>query len=256
MAVTWLSKGKQSAEIAKKEEADAAARKEQQGKMWRFWLKEGEEARITFVDGVLTSGLLLPPRFYEHTLSMNGKYPTYVCPEKSNPDGGDKCPLCESGDRAVLVSLFTVIDHRSFKGQDGKTYKDSPKLLVAKPQAMEYLQKRAEKFGGLAGVTFDVSRTGEKSASIGNTYDYVEKNEDFEALRKKYTRTFKNEKGQEETKTIFVPADYEKEIVFHTGQELCEMGFGKPGVTGGVSGFKSSKGDAPWKDDTNYEDQL
>ena len=259
MAVTWLSKGKQSAEIAKKEEAAAEMRKAQQGKMFRFWMKEGEEARITFVDGVLTNGVLLPPRFYEHNLMMNGKVQTFVCPEQSNPDGGDKCPLCESGDRPALVSLFTIIDHRSFKGADGKVYKDTPKLLVAKPQAMEYLQKRADKFGGLAGVTFDVSRTGDKSASIGNTYDFVSQEQDLEVLRKKYTRTFKDEKGKEVTKSVFVPANYEEEIVFHTGDELRQMGYGKPGVTGGVSGFKSKGGndDPPFDaDKSEFENQL
>lgn len=248
MGISWLSKGSQSEEIAKREQAAAAARKEQQGKLFRFWLKKGEEAQITFIDGILTNGLLLPPRFYEHAINVNGRTLTFVCPEQSNPGGGDKCPFCEASDRPALVSLFTIIDHRSFKSSDGnKTYKDTPKLLVAKPTSMEYLQKRAEKFGGLAGVTFDVSRIGDKSASIGSMFDFVRKEENLDILKARYTRTYKDEKGNEVVKSIFVPADYEKEITFHTGDELRAMGYGKASTTGGVSGFSSSGGQDSYK---------
>ena len=194
MGVSWLKKGAESAKAAQQEAAAAEQRKSEQGKMWRFWLKEGEEARITFVDGELSSeGFLLPPRFYEHNVYLNGSWNNlFVCPEMTNPEAGEKCPICEGGDRPSLVALFTIIDHRVFKGKDGKSYSNTPKILAAKSQSFEMLNKLAIKRGGLAGCTFDVSRMGDKSASIGSMFDFIEKTE-IEVLKTKFTRTFKGE---------------------------------------------------------------
>lgn len=232
MGVSWLKSGEESAKLAKQHAVEVEIAKSKQGKMFDFWLKEGEEARITFVDGNLNpQGFLLPPRYYEHSLYLNGSWGNkFVCPEKTSPELGQKCPLCEGGDRPSLVALFTIIDHREHKSGD-KVYVNMPRLLVAKPQSFEILHKIAVKREGLAGATFDVSRIGEKSASIGTMFDFIEKNP-VEELRKKYTRTFKNKDGKEETVSAFEPCNYEEQIVFRSEQELRAMGFGPAGVTG------------------------
>ena len=77
MAFTFLKTGAASAKLAQKAAAEPEARK-QQGKMFRFWMKEKEEARITFVDGDLAkdgplAGYPDPPRYYEHNLFLNGR---------------------------------------------------------------------------------------------------------------------------------------------------------------------------------------
>lgn len=258
MALTWMKKGAESANLAKQDELAYEQRKAEQGKMFRFWIKEGEDARITFVDGELSeAGHLLPPRYYEHNLFLNGSWGnTYVCPEKTNPESGESCPICAGGDRPSLVTLFTVIDHREFKGKNDVAYRDTPKLLVAKTQSFELLNKIAQKRGGLAGCSFDVSRMGDKAASIGSMFDFVEKH-DVEALKKEFTRKVKDDKGKETGKveTTFVPANYETEIVYRTADELKALGFGKAGV-GGAPKAGAQQSGAQAGGNTDYSSQL
>lgn len=254
MAITFLKMGTDSAVMAQQAEIDRQQQREQQGKMWRFYLKEGDEAQITFVDGDLSNeGFLIPPRFYEHDLYLNGSYHNFfVCPEKTSPDAEDKCPLCEKGEsRPYLAALFTVIDHREVKStkDPSKVYKDSPRLFVAKTSTFELLNKLAVKRGGLAGVTFDVSRTkGDKIPSVGNVFDFVEKRE-IKVLEKLYVReTVDPKTNVKSVNTIFVPANYEEEIVFRSGDELRKMGFGTPAVAAGtMTGFGGNS--TPSKED-------
>lgn len=252
----WMKTGEQSDQTAKADHAAYEKRKSEQGKAFRFWIDEGEEARITFVDGTLSEkGYLLPPRFYEHNMMMNGKWGNlYVCPQMTNPDAGDKCPLCESGDNPSLVALFTIIDHREFKSKkdQGKVYKDTPKLLVAKSQSFEQLNKLAQKLGGLAGTTWDVSRAGDKSPNIGNNFFPVSQEKDFAKLQQMYVREFVDPATNAKKKvTVFVPLNYENEIVYRSGDDLRKMGLGKPS-TGVSSGFAQPSGTGG----TNYDAQL
>lgn len=228
MAFTFLKRGAESAKLAARAAAEAEQRRSEQGKMFRFWMKEKEEARITFVDGELaTEGPLAgypdPHRYFEHNLFLNGVWNNFfVCPEKTNPDSGDKCPICESGDKPALVALFTIIDHRQIQSSKDKTkvWKDTKKLLVAKPQTYELLTKHAIKRGGLAGCTFDASRVGDKSASVGSMFDFVEK-KSIEELKKIYMIEKVDPKTNQKIKvTNFTPADYEKEIVYRSGEDL------------------------------------
>ncbi len=234
MAASWLKKGAASAGLAQAEKAQQAKQAESKGKLFRFWLKNDTDASITFLDGELSEdGFLLPPRFYEHNLQINGKWGNHVvCPEQSAPESGEKCPICETGDRPSLVALFTVIDHRESTGSNGKTYKDQVRLFVAKNQTYEILNKLAIKRGGLVGTRWDVSRSGDKSASVGNMFDYTDTRE-LDAIIAEYTRTY-----EADGKTITVApgvADYEKEIDFKTGDELRAEGFGAAQV--GVGSF-------------------
>jgi hypothetical protein len=224
MGFTFLKTGADSAKLAQRAAAEQEQRQAEKGKLFRFWLKEKEEGRITFIDGDLNAeGFLVPPRYYEHNLFLNGQWNNYyVCPEKTNPDANDKCPICESGDRPSLVALFTIIDHRQIQSTKDKTkvWKDTKKLLVAKPQTYELLNKHAIKRGGLAGSTFDASRVGDKSASVGSMFDFVEK-KDIKDLKALYTYEKVDPKTNAKTKvTNFTPADYEVEITYRTGDQL------------------------------------
>lgn len=254
MGVTWIKSGKDSAALAKQEEEAQERRAQEKGKMWRFMLKPGEEALITFVDGNLDSeGFLLPDRWYEHSLFMNGRWGNnFVCPEKTNPHSKDKCPICETGDAAYLCAGFTVIDHRIVKGKNDKEYKDRPKLLVAKPKSFEMLAKYASKLGGLAGQTFSVSRSkGEQVASIGDVWIPVSKHS-VEALKAKYTQEVTDPKtGKKNTISVFVPAIYAEEIVYRSGAELRALGLGPSGVT--ETQVPSNTTALP---KTNYEDEM
>lgn len=258
----WLKKGEASAAVAQVDKADQERRKAEQGNMFRFWMNKGEECRITFVDGALSpEGYLLPPRYYEHGMMLNGKVANFVCPEKTLPESGDKCPICASGsNHASLVALFTVIDHREYKGQKG-TYKDTPKLYVAKSTTFELLNKHAQKRGGLAGTTWDVMRMGDKSPQVGNQFDFVGKEENLDLLKAKYIREVLDPKTNQKTKTsIFVPANYEKEIVFRTGEQLAAMGLGNvvstPSYGGGGYSNSAGQDNSGAGDQTDYSQQL
>lgn len=233
MAVSFLKKGSESAALAQKEAVIAQARKDGYGKLWRFYLKTGESAKITFVDGDLDKdGNLTPVRFYEHNLYMNQEWNNFfLCPEQSNPDSGEKCPICASGDSPKLVALFTVIDHRVAKSKKDPTkeFKDQKRLLAATPSTFEMFQKLAIKREGLAGVTFDVSRNNDKqSPSVGSLFDF-DKKTPVEELKKLYTRSVTNpQTNVTSIETIFTVADYDAEITVRTGAELAKMGLGKP----------------------------
>ena len=247
MGFTFLKTGAESAKMAQRAAAEQEQRQSERGKLFRFWMKEKEEARITFVDGELAkegalAGYLDPPRYYEHNLFLHGQWNNFFyCPEKTNPDADDKCPLCESGDKPALVALFTIIDHRTIQSTKDKTkvWKDTKKILVAKPQTFELLTKHAIKRGGLAGCTFDASRVGDKSAAVGSMFDFVEK-KGITELQKLYTTERLDPKTNVKTKvTNFTPADYEKEIAYRTGEQLrkemdkdADVPFKSPGGTG------------------------
>jgi hypothetical protein len=256
MALSFIKTGAESAKLAQKNALEVKQRQEQQGKIRRFYIKNvGEDARITFIDGNLgPDGFIVPSRWYEHNLLLNGKWFNYfVCPEKTMPDLNDPCPIEETGDIATLVAGFTVIDHRSFKGKNDKTYMNERRLLIAKPDSVELLNKLAVKRGGLAGCTFDVSRVGSLSPNIGSMFDFVEK-KPVEDLQKLYVHEVVDPKtNQKSTQTYFIPANFEEEIVYRTGDELRALGLGK--LKGAAAGIASPAGQTTGAS-VNYADKL
>lgn len=251
MSVNWMKQGAASKALAEEEKKQAEIRAATKGKMFRYWMAVGTEGSITFIDGDLSpEGYLLPVRFYEHNLYLSGKWGNhFVCPQHTNPESGQKCPICESGDRPDLVALFTVIDHRLSKSKDGtKTYQNQRRLFVVKQGTYELLNKIAIKRNGLAGATFDVARMTDKEPNVGSMFDFTVKT-DIEELKKKYTEVQKGKDGKDVVVTIFEPANYEEEIVYRTETELRAAGFG-PSVVGGTA---SSAQQAPKKD---YEEHL
>lgn len=179
------------------------------------------------MDGDLgPDGHLVPPRYYEHNLYLEGTWNNFfACPEKTNPEAGDKCPICESGDRPSLVALFTIIDHRQIQStkDKNKIWKDTKKLLVAKANTFEVLNRAAAKRGGLTGCTFDAARLGDKSASVGSQFDFVSK-ASVDELKALYQIEKIDPKTNVKTKvTYFTPADYDKEVTQRTGEQLQDV---------------------------------
>lgn len=237
-AASWFKKGDAVAGEITKEEAKVEQKMAQRGKMWRFFMEKGEgPSPITFVDGNLTEkGLLDCSMLYrEHHLCLNGKWGNFiVCVAESEP-----CPACEGGDEPSLVGVFTVIDHREYISKKGDKYTDTAKLFVAKRGTFKLLQQYATKRGGLAGCRFDVSRLGDQAPVVGDGFDFTDK-QDIDVLRKKYVRKFIDPNTKQEViKSIFVPANYEDEIIYRTAAEIRALGIGKTpigGETGPVSG--------------------
>lgn len=215
--MSYLKRGAEAAKMFDKQEHEAKSKLD---KLWRFYLKEGTEARITFVDGNLDkNGLLDAVTLREHTIKNVGSFPSFfVCVGESEP-----CPLCMDGHKTALVSALTVIDHRKYVSKSGNvTLPYMKKLFIYTPTTRKLLQSIAAKRGGLAGATFDVTRAEDnRSPRVGSMFDFVDKKEVPE-LRKQFT--FKNEDGK--LKTLFTPADYEKEMPWISADELHKLGFG------------------------------
>lgn len=230
--LAFLKKGKAAKEALAYEEAQAELRKQEAGRMWRFWMPDGEDRQITFLDGELDDeGMLDIYMFYEHSVRVNGNWENFVC--TADVDETQPCPICEKGDRPSFVGVMTVVDHTEHvikKGPNaGKKVANQRKLFVAKQGTIRQLTKLAAKRGGLAGCTFDVSRTGDKEPSVGNQFDFVHKFDSYEEIAEHFG--LKLEEVQ--------PANYAEEIRYRTPEELVELGVGKalagPGLTKGSS---------------------
>lgn len=231
---SWAKTGKAAQKALEHEEAKKEQQQEQSKKLRRHWMPKGEETQLTFLDGSLDDdGILEAMVFYEHQVFMNGNWRNwFVCTQDQEP-----CPICEGGDNPSLVGVFTVIDHKEFTYND-KTYKNQKRLFVAKNQTLKQLQKIAAKRGGLAGCTFDVSRTGDKSAGVGDMFDFTEKRS-MAQLKKAYPDV-----------TDWAPANYEEEIVYKDADELRTIGFGTNSVIGNESPLEDEA------DATNPEEDM
>ena len=229
----FLKKGAAAKEALQKEEAQAELRKQEQGRLWRFRMPEGEERKITFLDGDIDDdGMLDINMFYEHTIRVNGTWENFVC--TADTDTSQPCPICEAGNTPSLVGVMTVIDHSEHKIKKGpnagKTITNQRKLFVAKQGTLKLLTKQAVKRGGLAGCTFEVSRLGDKDPAVGNQFDFVHKFESYEEIAEELG--LKIEDVQ--------PANYEEEIRYRSPEELIELGVGKALQGPGLSNKGSS----------------
>lgn len=230
--LSYLKRGNAARQALEHAEAQAELRKQEAGRLWRFWVAEGKEKRITFLDGDLDeAGMLDIPLYDEHAIRVNGSIEYFVCTAET--DQTQPCPLCEAGDRPSLVGAMTIIDHSEHKVQKGpnagKLIKNTRKLFVAKRNTIQILASLAAKRGGsLAGCTFDAMRQGDKSPNVGSQFDFVEKFESYDDIAEKYG--LKLEDVQ--------PANYEEEIRYRSPEELIALGLGK--AVQSSSGVKKS----------------
>lgn len=211
MAVSWLKKGKAAHEAV--EQADAqTAQKQAAGSVYRFYLPKDKETRITFLDGNLDEdGLLETMTYWEHQLNLNGSWKNwFTCTQDSEP-----CPICQDNHNPSLVAVFTVIDHSKWTDKNGVEHQHEKRLFVCKRETFKRLQKIATKRGGLAGCTFEVSRTGDKSAAVGSDFDYDEKRPLSEV-----------QKALGLDDEVVTPYNYEEVITYRTADELRKLGFG------------------------------
>ena len=214
---SWMKTGKAGHQAIEHADAMAEKAREEAGHLWRFWMPPDDERLVSFLDGSLDSdGLLDVPMFHEHRLKINGDFQNYVCTADQEP-----CPICEAGDsKAMLVGVFTVIDHTPYKVKSGpnagKTIQHSRKLFVATRQTIKKLTPKGVKQGGLAGVTFTIRRTGDKEPGVGSDFEFEQKRSLAEIAK---ACNLKLEDVQ--------PANYAEEIAYRTAAELVALGVGK-----------------------------
>ena len=235
----WAMKGAAAKKALAHEEHQSEINKSQKGKPWRFRMKEKEQTSITFLDGDLDEdGVLDMLTFYEHELELNGRWGNFfICTNGPRPEDDDEpCPLCQSGHKRSLVGVLTVIDHTVSKAGDGKVYKDQKRLFVAKTGTIKQLQMLASKRKGLTGCLFDVARTDDKKARVGDVFDFTEKF-DTDELTAQYPEI--EDMG---------PYDYSEVFEYKSAEELRQMGFGSAPI-GSESGFSDTDGN-------DYGDEL
>ena len=238
----FLHKGKEGEALTKQAEADVAARRAAAGKKtFRFWMPDGAETKITFLDGELSeAGLLDVPRYWEHNLQLGGSWKNWFpCTKDEEP-----CPICDIKQPA-LVYAFTIIDHTKWaeKKDTSKVHHHERKLYICKSDTFKRLSKLAAKREGLTGCTFDVSRIGDKAENVGNDFDFIERLS-FKELRKKYGM---EKKGKTENNKVVQPYDYDEVIKYHTAAELREMGLGSGEAPVGTEDVKKDKKDKKGK---------
>lgn len=218
-SLKFMHKGSEGEQMTKKAETDQAARKAAAGNsIYRFWMPEGSEQKITFLDGNLSeAGLLDVPRYWEHNLQLGGNWKNWFpCTKDEEP-----CPICDLKQPA-LVYAFSIIDHRKWEDKNDKVHEHERKLYICKGDTFKRLSKIAVKREGLAGCTFDVSRIGDKAENVGNDFDFCEQLT-LKKLIKKYGL---EKKGKAENNKVCLPYDYDEVIKYHTAEELREMGLG------------------------------
>ena len=169
-----LMRGAQAHTAVATEQAKADLAASQSG--FRFWIKPGQEARITFIDGHLDAdGVLSIPYWYEHRLMISGRVQNITCYE-TVPDMGP-CPICASGHRTQLVAGMSMINHTPYTVQSGqnagKTLTHRRQMFVAPRTAVQTMQQLAGKRGGLSQHCFDVYRKEKKDPRVGSVFDYV-----------------------------------------------------------------------------------
>ena len=151
----------------------------------RLWLPKGAKKSIIFLSegtGPLPYG---PPVIYEHQPPIGqGKrrwLNWFPCLEPL----GVPCPLCQwadSHDRSgarYKGMFFTVVDLTQWVDQQGKQHTMTKKLLVAKRDTKEKIERkymsRVEAGGGLRGAMFTTFRgSSDKSAAVGDDFEFIQ----------------------------------------------------------------------------------
>ena len=221
--MSFLMKGKRARAAWKQAEKEHKVRKEEMENMvYRYYLPTGASGKITFLDGKLgPDGLIDVNMIKEHNLHMNGHWKNwFLCTEHGGEgeDGSppsEPCPICEGGDKPYSAAVFTIVDWSKWEDKKGKTHQYEIKLFVAKREALNILQKRATKYKGLAGCTFEVERAGDNSPNVGNVFDFVNKHP---------LKTLVGAFAKRGVKLGLI--NYEKRLKYRTADELRKLGFG------------------------------
>ena len=141
----------------------------------RFWMKNGTDREITFIDpaSVDFNGQQIPTpiQYQEYNLNMNGHWRNWF----TRPTDDTQDFLKELGHRASKVAALTVIDHSEWTDRKGVVHKDEITMYVVKRSSTVW--KQIERFyanhGSLEGQRFRISRMGDKSPGAGSLLEHI-----------------------------------------------------------------------------------
>lgn len=222
----WYSQGDVGMQKKRSQDALSAARKERGTS--RFFLKEREEALVTFVGD--DKGFFI----WEHNLKINGKWGNFVtCTKEWKP-----CPVCEAGHKPTYTAYYTVIDHREFELKQGpnagKKIKNRKLLYPAKGSTMTVLSDLKKSIKTVSGKTFLVKRLSSEDPNCGR--DFTAKGTlnaaQWKALASAAKQTEAELKSDIEYKKILSPM---------SDEELAALGFGST-VLGAQEEIQSASG--------------
>jgi len=193
---SWFKKGDEG--FNSKRSQDTAAKLRKEKGITRFFLKEGESAKVVFVDET--------PFFCNvHQLKVGDSWRNFVtCTRDFAP-----CPVCNDGHKATYVAHLTCIDTREFDLKDGKKVKNRKVLYPAKGSTILKLEDLKKKYGGLKGLAFNIKRYTKDDPNCGSDLEKLGK-VDLSKLGKDAT----------------VPYDYMKVLAPPTEEELAAVGIG------------------------------
>jgi len=184
----WFNTGNKAKEKIKNEgERQEKAREEaRKNRLYRFWLKGGTDALVTFIDNpVHPLGYEMPVTMMEHQLKINNDWRNWFTCLRDEDDPSIKCPLCEAGDTPSLVAVYTIIDHSEWTDKKNNLHKDEMKLFVCKAAVQKVLLKAEKKKDGLRGWQVEVTRSSGDALNTGDQFDF-ERRFTEEEFEKKY----------------------------------------------------------------------
>lgn len=223
-------RGSEGLARAKQEEANQTARREASklnAEMpFRFFCPVGETRQIVVIDDKPEELFFR----YEHNLQdKHSKRWSVFCAcieEHAN------CPVCKAETRPPYFGMFlTILDLTPYESEKHGTIEWSKKLMVVKTAQQKKIIRLAEKHGGsLRGMILNMTRDGDKDASIGNDIEF----EDFmneDELEEFVTEfEYKDAQGKKRKKEVigYEPFDYEELFPMPTEQQLRAIVGGRP----------------------------
>lgn len=140
---------------------------------FRFFLKPTNSAVIAFCDGDNSEAEPIG-HYREHSFNRRDtRAPGFAtCSQGTGRD----CPLCEAGLRPYDAWPFTIIQIKpTWTDKEGKEHGNQKKLMVVKKEMMQRVLRFIEKREGLAGTVWEVHRSGKKSYTVGDSWDFERK---------------------------------------------------------------------------------
>lgn len=150
---------------SQRKEEQAAARANGTDRVFRFYLNQGDETEIIFLDKDISNGVA----FYEHHLQdSQGKWTVHeVCPGEVA-----SCAICNEvqGNNPAFVLNLSVLHLNAFQDKKTKEWRNSRELFCIKhqqlPKFKKILKAAVAKYGTLRGVVLRLHRPkGEATSS-------------------------------------------------------------------------------------------
>ena len=137
----------------------------------RFFLKDGHEAVIAFVDGDNTPDEPIG-NFREHQYTtLDGQFSNF-----QSCVGASACELCQKQLNPYDAWPFTVVQLRtSSVTKDGKEIGMARKLLISKKEAVQKILRYVGQKQGLVGTVWAVYRTSKTGYTIGDDWQFLHK---------------------------------------------------------------------------------